>query len=118
MDLTPEQRHAVYDIYEGYAERLLATKSWDDADRVLWLLHSFRKHGDSNACFRDSIFPIDKLYADEVQDSTQCGELGLTRAQRPRRRAAAAPPRRRRAASSSMAPSLTHPSLCSHQRSR
>ena len=32
----------------------------------------FRKHGDSDACFKDSLFPVDKLYADEVQDSTQC----------------------------------------------
>ena len=72
VDLSEEQRNAVFDIYEVYAVKLMSTESWDDGDRVLYLIACLRQYGDSASCFRDSLFPVDKLYADEVQDSTQC----------------------------------------------
>jgi len=75
--LNEQDRSTAYDMYEAYQNHLMKTHNfgpdnfnWDDCDRTLNLLGSLLSGVGIPA---GSYWPpFDRIYADEVQDSTQC----------------------------------------------
>jgi len=67
--LTMEQRIAAYDMFLHYQHELHRRGLWDEGDRIMDLIRGSQLNGTLNYSGRDG--PYDKVYVDEIQDSTQ-----------------------------------------------
>ncbi len=73
---TLEQRQEAYEVFLLYEAAIGKDRKWDESDRTMELLIRSRlepcaNYSNSSLVGMDESAPYDKVYVDEIQDSTQ-----------------------------------------------